>query len=128
MAFRVPADLYYTKDHEWALVDENIVTVGVTEFALDALGDITFVDIKDAGDKVTQHEPYGFIESVKAVSDLFSPVGGTVVEVNTAVLDNPSLLNDDPWNEGWILRIEMEAEKELANLIKAPEYKKLIEA
>lgn len=126
MGFIVPEDFYYTKDHEWAQVDENIVTVGITEFAQDSLGEIVYVELPEEGSKVTQNESFGVIESVKAASDLYSPVSGTVIEVNTALMDNPSVLNDDPMNEGWLIRIEMDTEKELANLMRAPEYKKLI--
>ena len=126
MGFIVPEDLYYTKDHEWAQVDENIVTVGITEFAQDSLGEIVYVELPEEGSKVTQSESFGVIESVKAASDLYSPVSGTVIEVNMALMDNPSVLNDDPLNEGWLVRIEMDTEKELANLMRAPDYKKLI--
>ncbi len=126
MGFIVPEDLYYTKDHEWAQVDENIVTVGITEFAQDSLGEIVYVELPEEGSKVTQNDSFGVIESVKAASDLYSPVSGTVIEVNASLMDNPSVLNDDPMNEGWLIRIEMDTEKELANLMRAPDYKKLI--
>lgn len=126
MGFHIPEDLYYTKDHEWAQVDENIVTVGVTEYAQSALGEIVYVELPEEGAKVTQNEPFGVIESVKAVSDLFSPVSGTVIEVNNSIVEDPSVLNDDPMNDGWLIRIEMDSEKELANLMRAPDYKKLI--
>ena len=127
MAFQVPEECYYTKDHEWALVDENIVTVGVTEYAQDSLGEIVYVELPEEGQKVTQGEPFGVIESVKAVSDLLSPVSGTVIETNVGLIDEPGSINDDPMNDGWLIRIEMDSEKELANLMRAPEYKKLIE-
>jgi glycine cleavage system H protein len=126
MAFHIPEDYYYTKEHEWAQVDENIVTVGITEFAQDQLGEVVYCDLPEEGQKVTQGTTFGVIESVKAVSDLYSPVSGTVIEVNTALMDDPSSLNDDPINEGWLVRIEMDSEKELANLMRAPDYKKLI--
>lgn len=126
MAHKVPEDLYYTKEHEWAYVDENIVTVGVTSFAQENLGEIVYAELPDEGQKVTQNEPFGVIESVKAVSDLFAPVTGTVIETNAVLMDKPGTLNDDPWNDGWLIRIEMDTEKELASLIKASEYKKLI--
>ena len=126
MAFHIPEDYYYTKDHEWAQVDENIVSVGITEFAKDALGEIVYVELPEEGQKVTQNEPFGVIESVKAVSDLYSPVSGTVIEVNTSLTDDPAVLNDDPVNQGWLIRIEMDTEKELANLMRAADYKKLI--
>ena len=125
--FRVPDEPYYTKDHEWALVDENLVTVGVTEYAQDSLGEIVYVELPEVGQKVTQNEPFGVVESVKAVSDLMAPVSGTVFEVNESINDNPGMINDDSMNEGWLVKIEMDTEKELANLMRAPEYRKLIE-
>ncbi len=126
MSNKVPDDLYYTKEHEWAYVDENIVTVGVTGYAQDTLGEIVYAELKDEGLKVTQNETFGVIESVKSVSDLFSPVTGTVIEMNSAIIDNPGIINDDPWNDGWLIRIEMDSEKELASLLKPSDYKKLI--
>lgn len=122
----VPEEYYYTKDHEWAQVDENIVTVGITDYAQDTLGEVVYVELPEEGQKVTQNEAFGVVESVKAVSDLVAPVSGTVIEVNTAVGDNPGSLNDDPLNEGWLIRIEMDSEKELAALMRAPDYKRLI--
>lgn len=125
--FNVPEENYYTKDHEWAQVDENVVTVGITEFAQDSLGEVVYVELPEEGQKVTQGEPFGVVESVKAVSDLVAPVSGTVIEINTAIVDNPGTLNDDPMNDGWMIRIEMDSEKELANLMRAPDYKKIIQ-
>lgn len=127
MAYRVPEELYYTKDHEWALVDENIVTVGITDYAQDTLGEIVYVELPEEGQKVTQNESFGVVESVKSVNDLLAPVSGTVIEVNTSLNENPGTINDDAWNDGWLIRIEMDTEKELASLIRAPEYKKLIQ-
>lgn len=126
MAFHIPEDNYYTKDHEWAQVDENIVTVGITEFAQNSLGEIVYVELPEEGQKISQGDTFGVVESVKAVSDLYAPVSGTVIEVNSAITDNPSILNDNPMNDGWLIRIEMDTEKELANLLRAPDYKKLI--
>lgn len=127
-SFNVPEEYYYTKDHEWAQVDENVVTVGITEFAQDTLGEVVYVELPEEGQKVTQGEPFGVVESVKAVSDLVAPVSGTVIEVNTSMVDNPGALNDDPMNDGWLIRIEMDTEKELASLMRAPDYRKLIKA
>lgn len=127
MAFQVPEEFYYTKDHEWAQVDENIVTVGVTDYAQDALGEIVYVELPEEGQKVNQNEKFGVVESVKSVSELYSPVSGTVIEINTTLNDNPGVMNDDPMNEGWLIRIEMDTEKELAALMKAPDYRKLTE-
>ncbi len=127
MSFRVPEENYYSKNHEWAYVDENTVTVGITDYAQDSLGEIVFVELPEEGSKVSQSEPFGVVESVKTSSDLFAPVSGTVIEVNQSIVDDPGTLNDDPMNDGWMIRIEMDTEKELANLIRAPEYKKLIQ-
>ena len=124
--FIVPEENYYTKDHEWAQVDENLCTVGITEFAQDSLGEVVYVELPETGQKVTQGEPFGVVESVKAVSDLLAPVSGTVLEVNESVLEEPGIINDDSMNDGWLVRIEMDSEKELANLMRAPEYRKII--
>lgn len=126
MTYQLPEDFYYSKDHEWAQVDENIVTIGITEFAQEQLGEVVYVELPEEGAKVSQGESFGVVESVKAASDLYAPVSGTVIEVNATLLDDPSSLNDDPMNDGWLIRIEMDSEKELANLIRVPEYKKLI--
>lgn len=128
MAFNIPEEYYYTKEHEWAQVDENVVTIGITEFAQDALGEVVYVELPEEGQKLTQGQTFGVVESVKAVSDLYAPVSGTVIEVNTALTENPTVLNDDPINNGWMIRVEMDSEKELASLMRAPEYKKLIQS
>jgi glycine cleavage system H protein len=126
-SLNIPEENYYTKDHEWAQVDENLCTVGITEFAQDSLGEVVYVELPETGQKVTQGEPFGVVESVKAVSDLLAPVSGTVIEVNEGVLEEPGRINDDAMNEGWLVRIEMDSEKELANLMRAPDYRKLIQ-
>ena len=128
MAFHIPEELYYTKEHEWAQVEENIVTIGITEFAQEQLGEIVYVELPEEGQKVTQGQTFGVIESVKAASDLYSPVSGTVIEINAGLNDNPSVLNDDSMNQGWLIRIEMDTEKELAALMRAPDYKKLVQS
>jgi glycine cleavage system H protein len=122
-----PDDLYYTKEHEWASVDENIVTVGITSFAQENLGEVVYVELPDSGQKVTAGEPFGVVESVKAVSDLYAPVSGTVIQVNEGLGDNPGPINDSPMDDGWLIKIEMDHEKELMTLMRAPDYKKLIE-
>ncbi len=122
-----PDDLYYTKEHEWASVDENIVTVGITAFAQEGLGEVVYVELPDSGQKVTAGEPFGVVESVKAVSDLYAPVSGTVIQVNEGLGDSPGPINDSPMDDGWLIKIEMDHEKELMNLMRAPDYKKLIE-
>jgi glycine cleavage system H protein len=124
--YQLPEEYYYTKDHEWAQVDENIVTIGITEFAQEQLGEIVYVELPEEGAKVNQGESFGVVESVKAASDLYAPVSGTVIEVNMTLGDDPAGLNDDPMNDGWLIRIEMDSEKELANLMRVPDYKKLV--
>ncbi len=124
---QLPEEYYYTKEHEWAQVDENIVTVGITEFAQESLGEVVYVELPEEGQRVTQGEPFGVVESVKAVSDLYAPVSGTVVEINQPVSDDPGTVNDDPMDDGWLIRIEMDNERELANLMRAPDYKKLVQ-
>lgn len=124
--YTLPEDFYYTKEHEWAQVDENIVSIGVTEFAQEQLGEVVYVELPEEGQKVNQGESFGVVESVKAASDLYAPVSGTVIEVNTALLEDPGSLNDDPMNDGWLIRIEMDSEKELAALMRAPDYRKLV--
>ncbi len=123
---QLPQELMYTKDHEWAQVDDNVVSVGITEYAQDALGEVVYVELPEEGQKVTQNEPFGVVESVKAVSDLIAPVSGTVVEVNEALTEQPGNVNDDPYGDGWMIRIEMDSEKELATLIPVGDYEKLI--
>jgi glycine cleavage system H protein len=122
----IPQELMYTKDHEWAQVDENVVAVGITQYAQDALGEVVYVELPEEGQKVTQGEPFGVVESVKAVSDLLAPISGTVVEVNEALLEQPGSVNDDPYGDGWMIKIEMDSEKELASLIPAVEYEKIL--
>jgi glycine cleavage system H protein len=122
---QIPQELFYTKDHEWAQVDENVVSVGITEYAQDALGEVVYVELPEEGEKLNQGEPFGVVESVKAVSDLFAPVSGTVVEVNESLLEQPGSLNDDPYGDGWLIRLEIDSEKELAALLPAADYEKL---
>jgi len=125
VTYHFPEENYYTKDHEWAHVDEHVVTVGITEVAQDQLGEIVYVELPEEGAKVTQGEAFGVVESVKAANDLYAPVSGTVIEVNSTLIDEPDPINDDPMNDGWMIRIEMDTEKELANLMRAVDYKKL---
>ncbi len=124
--FLVPDANYYTKDHEWAYVDENLVTVGITDYAQDQMGDIVYVELPDPGQKVLQGGVLGILESVKAVSDLCSPVSGVVLEANESLVADAAAINDDPYKKGWMVRIEMDTEKELVSLLRASSYKKLV--
>lgn len=123
-----PEDLKYTKEHEWArLEQDDVVTVGITDYAQESLGEIVFVELIDEGAQVSQGEAFGVVESTKAVSDLYAPVSGTVIEVNDTLLDSPSLINEDPYEDGWMIRIEMNDPKELEKCLNVSEYKSFIE-
>ena len=122
----VPDGLYYTKEHEWVKLDGEIGIVGITDYAQGELGDIVMLDLPKAGTKVVQMRSLGTIEAVKAVSDIYSPISGEVVEVNEAAISNPALVNQDPYNAGWLVKIRIEKPEELKNLLLAEDYRKLI--
>jgi len=118
-----PDDRRYSDEHEWALVDGNIVTVGVTQFATDSLGDVVYVDLPEVGAEVSQFDKFGEIESVKAVSDLFSPIGGTIVEVNSDLMTMSEKVNEDPYSVGWLIKVEAsDAAPQLEKLMDATAY------
>jgi len=121
-----PSDRRYTKEHEWVRVEDNMGTVGITDYAQDQLGDIVYVDLPSPGTQVKQLEKLGEIESVKAVSDLYSPVSGEVVEVNQGINDRPELVNQSPYEEGWLVRLRLADPAELDNLLTAKQYDELI--
>ena len=123
----VPEELHYSSDHEWIRVDGNKITLGITDYAQDALGDVVFVDIPDIGTAVTIGGSFSEVESTKSVSDIYSPVSGTIVEVNTDLGDEPERLNVDPYGEGWICVIELADLSELEGLMDAATYTALIE-
>ena len=117
-----PDDLRYSKEHEWVRVEDSHATIGITSFASDELGDIVFVELPEMGSSLTQFGAFGVVESVKAVSDLYAPVSGTVAEVNEALRDAPELLNSDPFGAGWIARVELSDSAELEALMDADAY------
>jgi glycine cleavage system H protein len=117
-----PDDLRYSKEHEWVRTDEAHATIGITSFAADELGDIVFVELPEVGSALSQFGTFGVVESVKAVSDLYAPISGTVVEVNEALRDAPELLNNDPFGDGWIARVELADPDELDVLMDAAGY------
>jgi len=121
----VPQDLRYTKEHEWVRIEGDLATVGITEYAAEQLGDIVFVELPDLGRSVTQFAAVGVIESVKAVSDLFAPVGGEVVETNAELADKPELLNSDPMGQGWMLRIKVADRTQVDRLLDPAAYEAL---
>lgn len=121
----VPQDLRYTKEHEWVRVEGDLATVGITDFAAEQLGDVVFVDLPEVGRTVAQFAAVGVIESVKAVSDLFAPVGGDVVETNAELTTKPELLNSDPYGQGWMLRIRLTDRTALDGLLDVAAYEAL---
>jgi glycine cleavage system H protein len=124
----VPSDLRYTRDHEWVRLEGDEATVGITQYAADQLGDIVFVELPDAGKALEGSRPFGVVESVKAVSDLFAPVGGEVVATNPALTSDPELVNSDPYGQGWMVRLRVADESELEDLLDAEAYDALVAA
>ena len=122
----IPADLKYTEEHEWVKLEDNIATVGITDYAQGELGDIVFVELPGEGDNVTQMEPFGTIEAVKAVSELLSPVTGKVVEVNSTLDDDPMVINHDPYGDGWMIKVELSDTTQVEQLLDAAGYKGVI--
>ena len=123
----IPSELRYTKEHEWVHVEDGVGTVGITDYAQDQLGDVVYVDLPSPGKQLTQFAVFGEIESVKAVSELYSPVSGEVVESNQALADKPELINESPYEEGWIMRVRLADEGEVDSLLTADQYKDYIE-
>lgn len=122
----IPEGLKYTKDHEWCLVEGDMVTIGVTDFAQSELGDIVFVEVETEGESLDREEVFGSIEAVKTVSDLFMPVAGEVVEFNEELEANPELVNSDPYGEGWMIKVKYTDADGLDKLMSAAEYKEMI--
>lgn len=121
-----PADVKYTKDHEWIRVEGDVAYVGITDYAQSELGEIVFVDITTEGETVAKEEVFGTIEAVKTVSDLFMPVSGEVLEVNAALEDQPELVNEDAYGKGWIIKVSISDPAELSELMSATEYEQMI--
>ncbi len=121
-----PEDVKYSKEHEWVLVEGNVATVGITDYAQEQLGDIVFVELPAVGDKVSKEDAFGVVESVKAVSDIYAPVSGKVLEVNDDLPDNPEIINEDPYGDGWMIKIEMNDPEDLEDLMGAAEYEEYV--
>jgi glycine cleavage system H protein len=122
-----PAELRYDKEHEWIKAEGSLGTVGITHYAQDQLGDVVYVELPPAGKELKAREEFGVVESVKSVSSLYCPVAGKVVEVNSELNHKTQLVNDDPYGQGWMIKIEMSDPAELNNLLSATDYKKLVE-
>lgn len=127
MSFDVPDDRRYLDSHEWAAQDGDVVRIGISDFAQEELGDVVFVEFPEVGDSISAGEAFGVVESIKAVSDLYAPVGGEVVEVNEALFDRPELVNDDPYDDGWMLAVDPVEEGEFDELLDAEAYREQVE-
>ncbi len=124
----IPAELKYTKDHEWVRMEGTFATVGITDFAQGELGDIVYVEVETLGEKLGREEIFGTVEAVKTVSDLFLPLSGVIIEVNKALEDGPEKVNTDPYGEGWMVKIEISDVSEVKSLLSAADYKELVGA
>ena len=128
MSNNIPENLRYSKDHEWVLVEGDVATIGITDYAQHALGDVVYVDLPRAGDSFGSHEAFGSVESVKAVSEVFTPIGGEITEVNDALNDDAEKVNSDPYGEAWFIKIKMQNANEADNMLSAEEYEEYLSA
>tara|TARA_B100001121_G_scaffold28732_1_gene23063 strand:- start:32 stop:412 length:381 start_codon:yes stop_codon:yes gene_type:complete len=124
----IPEELKYTEEHEWVRIEDNIAIVGITDFAQGELGDIVYLEIDTLDSQIDSNEVFGTVEAVKTVSDLFMPIAGKVVEVNPSLEDNPELVNEDPYGEGWIIKIDITDKSQLDSLLSASDYNNLIDS
>ncbi|TPN86042.1 glycine cleavage system protein GcvH [Aquimarina algicola] len=124
----IPSDLKYTKDHEWIKIEDDIAIVGITDFAQSELGDIVYVDVETMGEELDQEEVFGTVEAVKTVSDLFLPLSGEIIEFNEALESDPELVNNDPYGEGWMIKIKISDTSQIDSLLSADGYKEVIGA
>ena len=124
----IPSDLLYSNDHEWVRLEEDIATIGITDFAQQELGDIVYIEIETIGDNLQKEQVFGTVEAVKTVSDLFMPISGEVLEFNTVLEDTPETVNNEPYDSGWIIKIKIDSPSQLKHLLSANEYKQLIQS
>jgi glycine cleavage system H protein len=123
-----PAGLKYSKEHEWVATEESVATIGITDYAQDQLGEIVYVELPSVGDKISKDDAFGVVESVKAVSDIYAPVSGTVVEVNQELPESPEMINEDPYGDGWLVKVKVSDPTELEDLLDGEEYDELVAA
>tara|TARA_B100001250_G_scaffold149909_1_gene128485 strand:+ start:3094 stop:3474 length:381 start_codon:yes stop_codon:yes gene_type:complete len=123
----IPEDLKYTEEHEWIKIDGNVAIIGITDFAQGELGDIVYIDIDSIGNELDVNEIFGTVEAVKTVSDLFMPIKGKVLEINSNIESTPEIVNEAPYDKGWIIKIEVSENQDLSNLLSADDYKNMID-
>lgn len=128
MAEKFPSHLKYTKDHEWALIEGKIATIGVTHHAQEALGEVVFVELPPKGRDLSKGDTFGVVESIKAVSDLYSPLSGKVIDTNTNLVDEPGVTNTEPYTKAWMIKLELSDVSETAELLSSADYQKLVES
>ena len=121
-----PEDLKFSKEHEWVRISGNIATIGVSDYAQDQLGEVVFIELPDEGEEFEKDDAFGVIESVKSVNDIYAPLTGRIVDVNDPVVDSPEIVNEDPYGEGWLVKIELSDPKELGELMSAKDYEAYI--
>ncbi len=126
MAHNIPSELKYTKDHEWAQIEGDTAVIGITDFAQSALGDIVFVELPEVGKTLTSHQTFGVVESIKSVSDLYSPVSGTVIEVNSGLQNTPELCNAEPYGSAWMIKVKLSNAQEVSSLLSASDYQNFL--
>ena len=124
----VPEDLHYSKDHEWVRVEGDQAVIGITDYAQNSLGDVVYVELPKANDKFAASEPFGSVESVKAVSEVFTPIAGTITSINESLADEPEKVNSDPYGDGWMIRLKMDNPGEVDSLLSAAEYEDFTKA
>ena len=128
MANNIPENLRYSKDHEWVLVNGDVATIGITDYAQSSLGDVVYIDLPRVGDKLGSHESFGSVESVKAVSEIFTPVAGEIVEVNDGLNDTPEKVNSDPYGDAWFIKVKMDNPGEADAMLSGEEYEEYLSA
>lgn len=124
----IPENLRYSKDHEWVLVDGDVASIGITDYAQHSLGDVVYIDMPRVGDKLSSHESFGSVESVKAVSEIFTPVAGEIVAVNDSLNDTPEKVNNDPYGEAWFIRVKMDNPGDADAMLSGEEYEEYLSA
>lgn len=123
----IPEELKYTDEHEWARIEDDLVVIGITDYAQDALGEIVYIELPSEGDEITKGDSFGGVESTKSVSDLYAPVSGEVIEVNESLLDSPETINEDPYGDGWLIKVKIHDSDEFDDLMDNEQYSEFIE-
>lgn len=124
----IPEELKYSKDHEWVSVEDDVATIGITDYAQEALGDVVYVELPGEGENFDSHDAFGSVESVKAVSEIFTPVAGEIIESNEDLNDTPEVVNDDPYGDAWLVKVKMDNSGEVDALLSAEEYAEFLES